>query len=633
MRERDEMIGRKLSNRYQIEERLGGGGMAVVWRAFDTVLGRNVAVKLLRQEMAEDEEFVARFRREAQAAARLSHPNIVAIYDVGEDYGLYYIVMELVEGMTLRQKLKQAGRLPVAQALDIAAQVASGLHEAHARGIIHRDIKPQNILITETGLVKVTDFGIARAVGGVSTTGDLVVGSLPYMSPEQVSNGEVSAATDIYSLGVVLFEMLVGRPPFQAESTVGMAMRHLEGEVPSIRQFRPDVPPAVEALVMKCLAKKPVDRFSSAKDLLRAIKMSFPVQAGTGEQMKPDGLQIEEAPLEGDEDLARKRRRPKRRMSLAVKIFLAAMVLFLGLVAAGIYAFNKWMEVPLVEVPNVEGKPFLEAQAILMEKGLVPVMAAERYDPQVPRGCVINQAPEAGDTVKQGREVRLVVSKGREMVKVPDLIGKDVREASVMLEESNLVLGNSVYVFHPAIPAGKVVSQNPKADIEVPKGTTVDIEVSKGPMPTTAIVPNVVGMTRDQAKDELEKALLTPKFLLLPGEQPAGTVMSQSHVPGTEVPVGTEIIVAVSLGTGPAPNVRTIPISVPKLDKDTVRVKVVLKDAQGERTVLEQDRKPGEQFELRVEWVGAEAQLNIYFDEKLVNTSTLRPETPSSEGR
>ena len=331
-----DIAGRKVLNRYKIEEKLGGGGMSVVWKAYDLVLDRSVALKVLRPEMSDDEEFIGRFRREAQSVASLSHPNIVNIYDVGEDGGLYFIIMELVDGETLRDKLRAEGRLPVDEALRIAQQICEALAHAHARRIIHRDIKPQNILITKQGDVKVADFGIARALGGVSTTSrDVVVGSAPYISPEQAKNGTVSARSDLYSLGVVMYEMLTGKPPFAGDSPVAVALQHVQGQVPSLREKNPDIPEAVEAVIMKALAKDPDDRFASATDMLKAIVALRTTGASPVSNKAQTEMERPLVPRGGDERLARSAKK-KRGLSTTAKVFLTLGVLVLAL---GGYAF------------------------------------------------------------------------------------------------------------------------------------------------------------------------------------------------------------------------------------------------------------------------------------------------------
>ena len=303
----DDMVGRMIAGRYEIVEKIGSGGMGVVWKAKDKILDRHVALKILRPEMSEDQAFVQRFRQEAKAAASLSHSNIVNIYDVGQDRGLHYIVMELVEGQTLRDKLNEAGRLSVDEAVNIAIQICLGLAHAHACGIIHRDIKPQNILITNTGQVKVADFGIARALGSASNTGkSIVVGSASYLSPEQVTNQAVTAASDLYSLGVVLYEMVTGELPYTGDTPIAVAIQHVEGRIPSVRERNPDAPIELEMIISKAMAKDPEDRFQSAGEMMASLRRVRP-HLGIG---SPD-----EVLLKGDDNLSgQKHEKQKKRV-------------------------------------------------------------------------------------------------------------------------------------------------------------------------------------------------------------------------------------------------------------------------------------------------------------------------------
>jgi len=611
-----DMPGRKIVNRYQILEKLGGGGMSVVWKAYDHVLGRNVALKILRPEMSEDEDFVRRFRREAKSAASLSHPNIVNIYDVGEDHGLYFIVMELIEGETLRDKLKREGRLSVSRALNIAAQICEGLAHAHAHRIIHRDIKPQNILITKQEHVKVADFGIARALGGVSTTStNVVVGSAPYLSPEQVRSGVVSARSDLYSLGVVIYEMLTGDVPFEGENPVAIALQHLEAKVPSAREKNPKIPRAVDALVRKAMSKKPEERFQSAEDMLRAINLIQSSKNVDSEQVLSSW---------GDDSLARGRKRRKP-VSLSVKIFLGFMFLALVLTAYAVYLFNKWMAVPIIEVPNVVGKTQMEAQAILREKGFIPQISAERYDPDYPPNVVISQSPAGGEKAKQGREVYYVISKGQEYAQVPDVRGKTLREAQLDFENNGLILGNVNYVFHPSVEEDKVITQNPRAGTKVALGTRVDVEISKGPEPEITEVPQLVGLSKDEAVDVLHQHLLElGKVIQIPGNEPYGTVIAQNPATGTKVSIREKVDITISLGTEKPAHRETVTIQVPDKERP-VNVKVVVIDVEGERVVYDRNEKPGEAIQISFEYRGAQVIMKTFFDGEPAGEVILRP--------
>lgn len=610
------MIGRKILGRYKIVERLGGGGMGVVWRANDLVLDRHVALKVLRPEMSEDDDFVQRFRREAKAAASLSHPNVVSIYDVGEDQGLHFIVMELVEGETLRDKLNREGRLDPAEALDIAAQICRGLAHAHNNQIIHRDIKPQNILLTDLGHAKVADFGIARALGRASTTStDVVVGSVSYLSPEQARNGKVSARSDLYSLGVVLYEMITGKLPFTGDTPVAVALQHVEARVPSVREAVPDIHEEIEKLITKALAKDPSERFQSAEEMLQAIRRCRSALLYRAEP---------EFSAKGDEAMDRRSRR-KQSSSTAVKLLIAFILVGLAIGGYAIYSFYQWMAVPIVEVPDIVGMPHIQAQAALREKGLVPRLSAEKYDKNFPAGTVISQSPLGGEKVKVGREIYYTLSKGEEYVEVPDVRRLTLREAQLELENHQLQLGNVDQISDPTVPKDHVISQNPREGTSVSIGTRVDLVVSKGAEPETAIVPDLLGLTEAQAAAVLADNLLDlGEVTGAPSQAPTGTVIAQIPQAGEEVPVRTKVDITVSMGTQGGVHSHTLKIEVPDKGRP-VHVRLTVTDLDGESVRHNRNEAPGDTLTISFQYKGGFAIIKVYFDGELADQRRIVP--------
>ncbi|HEY8449759.1 MAG TPA: Stk1 family PASTA domain-containing Ser/Thr kinase, partial [Bacillota bacterium] len=426
------MIGRRLSGRYEIRQLMGEGGMAVVYQAVDTLLDRRVAVKLLRPEFSHDEDFIRRFRREARAAAQLSHPNIVQVYDVGQDNGLDYIVMECVAGRTLEQKIRAEGALPVAEAVDLARQVLEALRHAHEHGVIHRDIKPQNILLTTTGQVKVTDFGIARAVGAATLAKtDTIMGSAHYISPEQARGRHTGVQSDLYSLGVVLFEMLTGTRPFDGETAVTVAVKHLQEEIPSPRALNPEIPPTLECIIFKALSKEVSRRYACADDFLSDLaryRTASPHELIAG-QVPVEHTRVL-GPVSLDEDLMGAAAvagpasvaattaalpRPGRRWRNWV-LALAVVGVLVGGASYAAYLVRSWLFPPLVEVPPLVGVNVDEAAEDLAERGVELRILHQRYDNERPAGVILWQDPPAGQQVKQGGVVDVIISRGPQWV-------------------------------------------------------------------------------------------------------------------------------------------------------------------------------------------------------------------------
>jgi beta-lactam-binding protein with PASTA domain/tRNA A-37 threonylcarbamoyl transferase component Bud32 len=607
-----DITGRKVLNRYKLIEKLGGGGMSVVWKAYDLVLDRNVALKVLRPEMSEDEEFIRRFRREAQSVASLSHPNIVNIYDVGEDRGLYFIVMEFIEGETLRDLMRREGVLDPADALEIASEICEAISHAHARRIIHRDIKPQNILLTKQGHVKVADFGIARALGAISTTSrDLVVGSAPYLSPEQAKNGVVSNRSDIYSLGVVLYEMLTGKQPFAGDSPVAVALQHVQAEPPSVRKVNPSLPEEVANLVAKALRKNPDERFSSVEEMRR--EMGFILAGGVSDAGKD--APEREAPVssgpEGDDDVVARPGKKRRGLSLGTKVFLAVLVIALAMGGYALKLFRDWMDVPLVMVPELAGKVLVQGQEEAKQLGLVVMISGWRNDPEVPANVIISQSPLPGEQVKQGREIWVLVSKGQDLATIPFVGNMTLKEAAIELQNADVSMGNVSRVYHEEIEKDWVISQNPKSGLEVPKNTPVDLVVSDGPEPQTVKTPPVTGMMLDEAKATLVNSLLgVGSINYQPSPEPEGTVIGQNPSPGTEVPYQYRVSLTVSGKTTTAKHRFVKTFRVPEEYGGTtnlVHVVITVRDDAGERIVYDRLLQPEVEQTVQFEWEGTQA--------------------------
>ncbi|MCR5438248.1 MAG: Stk1 family PASTA domain-containing Ser/Thr kinase [Selenomonas sp.] len=553
------MIQRVLDQRYELQEQIGGGGMADVYKAKDLLLNRPVAVKILHDQFKSDTEFIDKFNREAQAAARLSHPNIVNIYDVGVMDGAHYIVMEYVPGRTLKDKIKQEGHLSVTEALTVAKGIASALSHAHANNLVHCDIKPHNILMMPDGSAKVADFGIARAVteSTMTYTGN-VVGSVHYFSPEQAKGTMITPKSDVYALGVVLYEMLTGTLPFTGETPVSIAMKHLQEEPVPVRQLDPSIPPVVEAIVARAMSKDPAMRPEASeivKDIQQAEQM---VGSGMGyAATQPDPFATQVLPRMDEPMPSRRDMRsmpsgydydePEPESSVfKSKKFIAGLilVLFMGFFVGAFLSYGKFWSTEEVIVPDVTGKQMTLARQILEDKKL-RVNVVETFDASVPAGTVVSQDPEGGAKVKEERLITIHVSKGGESLEMPDLKGLNKSDAEAKLKKMGLKVG-SVYERNSDEEAGTVIATDPKAGSKITKGQSVDITVSKGKKETKNTVPDVTNLQVDGAKSALTSAGFKVSVTKEESTKAAGTVISQTPAGGSSVTAGSTITLVVA---------------------------------------------------------------------------------------
>ena len=421
------MTERTLARRYELLELIGGGGMADVYKAHDKLLDRPVAVKILHAQFSNDADFIDKFHREAQGAARLAHPNIVNIYDVGEEAGSHYIVMEYVPGDTLKTRIQQEGHLSVEESLQIAKDIASALEQAHRNNLVHCDIKPHNILMMPDGHIKVADFGIARAVtASTMTYSGSVIGSVHYFSPEQAKGSMITPKSDIYSLGVVMYEMLTGQLPFTGETSVGIAIKHLQEEAPTVRQADPSIPPVVEAIVSKAMGKVAEER-PSATEMIRDIEQAESMLYQKTASAVPDPFATQVLPrVSADMPVSHARQsvEPAEEKSSVFKskkfVLGLVAILIMGFFVGSFLSYGKFWSTAEVVVPDVVGKQMTLAKQILEDKNL-RVKIAETYDASVPAGQVVSQYPEAGSKVKEQRLVTVYISKGGEEIEMPDL--------------------------------------------------------------------------------------------------------------------------------------------------------------------------------------------------------------------
>jgi serine/threonine-protein kinase len=537
---------RMLGRRYELGGLLGHGGMAEVYLAADTRLGRDVAIKVLRSDLARDPSFLTRFRREAQSAASLNHPMIVAVYDTGQDNGvtppLPYIVMEYIRGKTLRDVLQHEGRITSQRASEIVADVCSALEYSHRAGIIHRDIKPGNVMLTPEGAVKVMDFGIARAVAATTSTVTAtaaVMGTAQYLSPEQARGENVDARSDLYSAGVLFYELLTGRPPFTGDSPVSIAYQHVREDPAPPSSLEPDLPPDLDAVVLKALAKNPDNRYQSAQEMREDIE-----RAMTG--MKVLATPVLRQPMTDPNGRAPRDRRALRRRLL---YGLLALVVVGALIGAALLARGLLAGPQTATVPNLVNATQDAAVTSLQAQGLRPGSITERESAVQP-GLVIEQNPAAGAVVDQDTPVDLVLSRGPGTRLVPDVSGLSQDEATRQLQGMQLQVATTT-VDNLSEPVGTISGTSPAAGTSVPTGSTVTLQVVSG----STTVPNLVNQPEGVATRTLTGLGLTPQISQrVAGDRVPGTVLEQSPTAGARITRGGRVaIVVAQAAPSPAP--------------------------------------------------------------------------------
>lgn len=649
-----------LNGRYEIIDKIGGGGMAEVFHGYDTVLHRDVGIKILRDQFIQDKQFVARFRQEACNAACLSHPNIVNIYDSGNEHDIYYIVMEYVVGRSLKEVIEENGALDYKTAVRYAIGIASALKQAHDHSIVHCDVKSQNILIDTKGVPKITDFGIARAFGQpCNGTDKNVIGSVYYLSPEQAAGQPVTPQSDLYSLGVVLFEMLTGKLPYDGDTPLEVARMHLESSTPSARRYDPDIPYYLDNIITKALAKNPRLRYATADDFLTDLKHAqthllgdagltddtwdkprkSPVSDETMVISKSDMLdgllkpQQAEAAQQKPQQPKPEPKEPEKKSkgdSLVEKygkkkllaFFLAALVVLSGI----IYAILGYTSGD-VTVPDVKGKTIVEAEAILTKEKLGYTLT-EAYDAKVTPGVVIKQTPGAHTRVKAGRKITLVVSKGPEPGVVPDLKKKKLNDATLMLEKAKLKVGTVTVKYEAGAPKGTVISQSIASGSKVSEGTSVDLVVNISDNQT--VVPSLAGMSLSEAQSALSSAGLSVGSVSATSSDSAkNTVLSSDPGAGSVLDKGSAVTLVVSAGkkeekkssSSSGGSSRIISYTVPG-SGSAKDVRIIVTDDSGSRTVFSDSVAPGTRISRSVS-AGSGARVQVYLNGELAEDKTL----------
>lgn len=670
-------IGTIIGDRYEILEKVGSGGMADVFRAKCHRLNRYVAIKILKQDYSEDTKFVTKFRGEAQAIAGISHPNIVGIYDVGEENGMYYIVMELVDGITLKKYIEEKGKLSVKEAVGIALQIANGLEAAHSNHIIHRDIKPQNILIARDGTAKVTDFGIAKAASSNTITAN-AMGSVHYISPEQARGGYSDEKSDIYSLGVTMYEMLSGTLPFNGESAVAIALAHIQEEAVPLAALDATIPKGISNIVNKCMQKKTELRYSCVADLIADLKMFLQDPSGDygviGNLYKNDGTifmskddvntlrdasrkgmgPVEQKPEpqepeepeepESNSDVDPKLEKALVFGSIGVAIIIGLVILYMVGRVLGFWGSAKpennsgsssttasetakpgsdtsGDEITLEDYAN-KIKDYVETD--LSNYDITCTVTEEASD-EIEKGYVIRTSPAAGSTVAKGGKVELIVSSGVEQVSIPDTTGDTITDAYQTLNDKGFKVkqGEDVY---SSQAIGKVAYTKPAAGKKVDKGATITIYPSKGEETKYVKVPNLLGMTRSQAKSALEKAGLkygseTKSY----SSTQKNRVCVQSVSSGNEVEEGSTVDVTLSLGPEKTYTYEgSVTIANPfEYETDSGIIKVILKQ-DGNTTTVREEQKTYYDFPWTLDGIkGSSAnqgEITVYRDGQQVAT-------------
>lgn len=550
--------GKLLGNRYEIIEKVGNGGMATVYKATDNLLKRNVAVKVLRDEFTTDEEFIKRFETEAQSAARLTHPNIVSIFDVGIDNGIYYIVMELIQGKTLKEIIiEEEGPLPWKWSVNVAIQIASALEMAHKNNIVHRDIKPHNIIITEDGIAKVTDFGIAKAVSNSTITSfGTTIGSVHYFSPEHARGGYTDAKSDLYSLGVVLYEMVTGKVPFDADTPVSVALKHMQEDPTPPIQENPNLPEALNKIIMKALKKEVILRYQTSTEILQDLRTALKDPSGDFvEEVDYDPTATTQKISINEYDKIENKRSKKENGFIRFIKKHKMLSGFIGVILLFLLAFGSTMIVlnvtnpKEVEMPNIVGLSKEEAEQIINEAKLKFEVEKEEYSTEVEKNHIISQDPtyvENYNKVKEGSIVKVVISKGTEKTTVPNVKGKEKEEAIEILEEAKLNV-EVIEETSKTVKEGFVISQETNANTEANAGDTVIIHVSTGTGIKQVTMIDVTGKSEEEAKTALKALNLVVNVgYNEDNSKDNGKVLKQSIEVGKVIDEGTTVTITVN---------------------------------------------------------------------------------------
>lgn len=633
------MIGQILGNRYEILDKIGNGGMAYVYKAKCRLLNRFVAVKVLRHEFIEDQEFINRFNIESQAAASLSHPNVVSIYDVGQQENIHYIVMEYVEGITLKEYILKNAPLAWKEALNFATQIGSALEHAHKKHIVHRDIKPHNIIVAKDGVLKVTDFGIARAATSSTVTlGGSTIGSVHYFSPEQARGGYTDEKSDIYSLGIVMYEMLTGRIPFDGESPVAIAMKHIHDEPPAPRSINPNIPVALESIILKAISKEQRVRYESAgamlKDLYAAYDHPDTNFNNLTEQEALDSYPTQKIPIikgkeltaDKSEDAGQTKKKTSKEDKVAIVSAVATSLVIIGIISFVIIKIFFPSAVGgtkgEVQVPKLIGQTVESAKNLYSDQNLKIVEDQQVFSDEFEKGRIVSQEPAADTLVKAPSDIHVVVSKGVETIKLPKLTNVEYRQAEIELERLKLNY-KMIEEYSDTVVQGYVTRQIPEAQQEIKATQVVQLFVSKGAEVKPVKVPDLVGKSEDEAKRTIElNGLKVGNITYEEDDVPKGTVIKQELEADSEVQKNSLVNFVVSSGKTTPLKEQTLTINLPQ-DKETVRVKVVANYGAVSKTVYDKLlSKNNSPVDVKITGTG-KVQVQVYFDNELKHTEVL----------